>query len=75
VASNSKNLLDEKAFLRYDWSNNTERILKRGRALIFHDKEHSGAALKLQVSFEHLNYWTRNFSVSKVLNILGKYRI
>jgi hypothetical protein len=68
-------LLTINTLLRYDWRNKQDVELKRGRALIFCDKDYSEAASKLGKSFEYLNYWTRTLSLEEIQSALGKYSI
>jgi hypothetical protein len=74
LTENTDGLLDDKAVLHYDWRCNKATELTRGRALIFRDKNHCEASLKMAESFEHLNYLTRTLSVDRICTVLGKHQ-
>jgi hypothetical protein len=66
-------MIDMEKCLFYDWRNSKGVQLRRGKAVIFHDKAHEDAALTLGHSFEELGYMTSYQNLGKINLFLRKF--
>ncbi|CAB3379624.1 Hypothetical predicted protein [Cloeon dipterum] len=63
-------LIDMDRFHFYTWKSTKHLPFRRGRALIFYDKNHASVAKEMQTSFQFLDFETRIYSASRLTKIL-----
>ncbi|CAB3379766.1 Hypothetical predicted protein [Cloeon dipterum] len=54
----------------YSWKSSKHLLFRRGRALIFNDKNHTSEAKEIQISFKCLDFETKIYSVSRLKRVV-----